>query len=262
MDVDGEKLIESTKPYMVLSGTWKLSLTNTPFSKNSYYWYSRGFQGTFLIFLCLLLLKLIQLILISANLQAIISNIAILLSSCAVLIKIFIYQKNHVPEMFQDIINEEKKVCQSLDDDLIQPYVKKTIFLRRLTLLIILNVLFAMGSLFIVSLVNFSLTDKSIPKSEKEMLEESFMYPFWLPYKEKDNMVSVIFINIVLAFVGIILYSVSHMIFATLAVFAITQFELLHIKISKLSWGDVEDDEYDGCRNLKAIVIEHTLLIE
>nr|QXE93237.1 odorant receptor 11 [Eucryptorrhynchus brandti] len=254
---NNEQLIKYSKLCMIISGSWKLPLSNSRFSTNIYFCYSFLIQGLYYIFISALFIKFVQLILMRVELDIVIWSSSYLIAGLAGWIQISMFQRNKIPEMFQDIINLEKEIWLSVDDDVKALYLKKCVFCQKLILAIAGNTAFGVISFFAVSLKNFIESDHTAIKEDDPLY--FFMYPVWLPYKEPKHITSAIFINAVFAFEGIVIYSVCHIIFATLMVYAATHLELLHVKINKLNWNSADGEER-GFYNLREIAIEHSSL--
>ncbi|KAF7272196.1 hypothetical protein GWI33_015002 [Rhynchophorus ferrugineus] len=263
---ENDQFIQIVKPFMITSGIWKLHLNIRKFYQEHYHFYAICFQGIFVVFLSLLLLKLIQLYLIEASSDALYSNLAILLSSLAIGVKFMIYQKNNVPQMFGRIQEEELEVLQSDDDDVKTFYLNQVKLCRIINMGIMIYVFFAMGSMFFISLFTYLQEDKIVSKTDKQQLEESFMYPFWLPFKEKSHIMIVICLNILFATVAIFIYCTSQMMFATLMLYATTQLRILQIRVSKLHFDNSDDVDEQNATNvyaaLRSLATRHSLLIK
>lgn len=245
---ESESVVDLLKPLMIFTGIWKPNIKNS----KAYWWYTRLFHGLFMAFGSLLILKLLQLIWIDSNYEVIYSSLGIVLTCIAVWIKIWILQINRVPEMLQVIVNEERKIWMSMNEDFISHYQTKIKYSRKWIWGITVNAMSLVISLVAASLLNLFVSDQSATKSKKDEIQEWIMYPMWWPFVERNHTILVLVLDTVYMVIGTALFAVSHMMIATLLIYAVAQLEMLHIRINQL---DLSTFGATGkvCRSLKNI---------
>ncbi|XP_050305327.1 odorant receptor 49b-like [Anthonomus grandis grandis] len=258
--IDDKELINPVKYFMILAGMWVFPRKKSSIPLNIfYYWYSLILQGIFVIFIVLLFGKLFQLISIQSDVQVIWSVISIIEISVGIFSKIIIYQWNKVPNMFDTVIQKEKEILLYEDDNIKNIHQQSIQICQRISYGLFLNVFFAMVSIFIAGFINWPNENNAKSKSVKEQLETSFVYPIWLPFFENDHKLFTALLNIIFATIGIIFYSVSHMIFIVLLFFVILQFKSITIKIGKLKENPISTTEFRT--ELRNLIYSHISLL-
>ncbi|XP_076273480.1 uncharacterized protein LOC143204659 [Rhynchophorus ferrugineus] len=125
---NNEQLIAVTKYQMICYGYWPKPISSTPIFNTLYTLYSK-FVKIGLILICILLLvEFFHLIMNDEDSRILIASFGVIISVYLFGLKIFICHRNHLLDVMDEIVEKEKEIWKSEDDDVKEMYTKQVIF--------------------------------------------------------------------------------------------------------------------------------------
>lgn len=115
---ENEKLISWVKFIMVCGGFWNLPLTNHYFIEKLFSVYSLIMRSGCVMFWVLIVSELIRLIIFNYELQILITAFSVVVNVSKIFIKLIIYTKHNILELFKEVIEKEEEVWASNDENI------------------------------------------------------------------------------------------------------------------------------------------------
>lgn len=110
---------------MILAGVWKFPLYENNFLQKVYEIYAVMMKCGYAVFFASLVGESLRLIFCDYELAVIIASIGVVFNATKIAIKILIYISFDIFQLFQEIIEKEKEVWQSENQEVISMYKRK-----------------------------------------------------------------------------------------------------------------------------------------
>lgn len=110
---------------MILTGVWKFPLYESNFLQKVYEFYAVMMKCGYAVFFASLLGESLRLIICDYELAVIIASTGVLFNATKIAIKILIYIRFDIFQLFQEIIEKEKEVWQSENQEVMTMYKGK-----------------------------------------------------------------------------------------------------------------------------------------
>ncbi|KAL1492101.1 hypothetical protein ABEB36_012593 [Hypothenemus hampei] len=247
-------LLNISAVLLQLSVSWPIEDNKTKL-ENTFYKIHRYFVVICITFFCIFQsLGFIRLILKKESFGRLSDSLLILLIITLLLVNKIIFNQNRVLYLFQDIIIYEKAYLSITNDPemlvIYQAIVKKSKFFN---IFILLSCF--LGNLFFIGVSFLILNNEGSNFWESDT---PFMYELYIPFDRQRYSWLVIVVELCMAYSSSLLYVTIQTTFWVLFMYGILRFQILQLKIDKLSIYGGEN----SFEKLRSLILEHQNIIK
>ncbi|KAF7273701.1 hypothetical protein GWI33_013596 [Rhynchophorus ferrugineus] len=192
--------------------------------------------------------------------RILIASFGVIISVYLFGLKIFICHRNRLLDVMDEIVEKEKEIWKSEDDDVKEMYTKQVIFCNVLCFVQLVIVSICTTALGYVGIT----ADGQIieyNQAHNTSLDSHNWYQFWFPGSKLEHRGIVYAINIAFGTLGGGADIAWHSVLSTLMIFAVTRLQILKIKLRKFIKEDTAQNTDNKTMELKEYIVEHQYLI-
>ncbi|XP_066156253.1 odorant receptor 10-like [Euwallacea fornicatus] len=241
-------LYKVAKFFMLLTGVWKIPVSQQRSLQKLYFTYSISVQVAYVSYNISMILRLFQMW-GHYPMSELYTFITLTILILEINYKIMIFLKNGIPHMFKVVIEREQQVLNSGDKHMVSIYLSRVKYYKIAT--------FCQCSCSGFGILWFVILNLYVKYAKG--VNEHFMYELWFPFnKEKHDLIVTIY-NVVIAFYGFLFNCASQTPLQTLMVFSTTHLRILQLNVRRcFSFnGKRSEDE----TTLRRLILEHKFLI-
>ncbi|KAL1488319.1 hypothetical protein ABEB36_014797 [Hypothenemus hampei] len=230
-----------TKLFMIGVGIWISPFGDKSMWKNVCLKYSLIVRGVYFVSNASLIVKAVILVFHHTEHQNVFGIVSLMALITMINIKVVVYKKSHIPELFKTIAQQEDSFFQTKAD---AEYIEYCNYFNKIW---IIQIITTTTSVYLYIIFHF------YKKFTNQLLEEeNFMYELWIPFIKNTNNFVFIVIKLILSQMGILFHCTVEMVMLSLMIFIDAQLKMLQAKVKKLS-------KEDRVRN---IIHEHQFIIQ
>lgn len=229
---------------MILAGVWNFPLYENNILQKGYEIYAFGMKCGYAFFYSSLVGETVRLIVCNYELSVIVGNVGVLFNATKIAIKILIYDRFDLFQLFEKIIEKEKEIWQSGNQEIITMYNGKIRVCSMYVLVLATSTFVAVcllqtsGSYInqykqtqLIRILGMFAIYKLIEYNQlhNDTLEPHFMYQSLFPLNKLDNIQLFFVSQVLFAWFGTTFNIMTHGVFVTLLVYSASQLEKLQI---------------------------------
>ncbi|XP_066257512.1 odorant receptor 67c-like [Euwallacea similis] len=259
-DFKNQQLIKWARLFMIAAGAWDLPISKNPILQALFKIYCIFMKFAYALFFLMLLGETIRLIMYHYELPIIIANIGVFFNATKIAVKMIIYVKYNITDLFREIIVKEKLIWESENEEIITMYRKKIVVCS------VYGISIAAGTLSTIAFLElygaYLIVQMAKMNVGNETIESHIMYQTLIPLNKLDHVKTLFLTQIVWSWSGGTCNTMTHGVYITLLVYASTQLQMLQIRFKHC----VEED-FDGSNMqekidfLKDLIKEHQHII-
>ncbi|XP_076262724.1 odorant receptor 67c-like [Rhynchophorus ferrugineus] len=257
---DNEQLIKITRLFLILTGFWIKPLNiRRPF-KILYFLYAMIVRIIIVLIWILLFVELVRLIVkhYDYNTKIIVSATGMLVSYTRIEIKFAIFAKNNLGDLYRVIIQKEKEIWESDDDEIKKLYTKKIKLYNIFMVILTTSTIFAVFMLGVTGIIGNNKLIK-YNRLHNETLETHFLFQFYFPANKLDHLIWYYTITSLFGWCSFLYSIASHMLYYSLLMFSAIQLFLFRMKAMKAV--KVTRSPEENNRAIKELIGEHVTII-
>lgn len=251
----GENLIMISKFLLLFVGLWTLHLKKNNIYTKVYKIYSVVTKVLYCSFMASLAAQFAILIKENDNLERIIASLALVIVIMENATKYVIYQKNQIPDMFKDIIENERQIWMTGEEEVIKNYKKQVKFCRIINIFQLIAIISATGMFAINSFIEYYTF--GITAFERK----PFMHDNWYPFVMEKHMTFVMVFQMYYLVIGGSINVATLTTFAVVLIFAATKLRLLQIRIKNIGKRQANVGTKQLEAEVKKLIEEHQYVL-
>ncbi|ERL93972.1 odorant receptor 47b [Dendroctonus ponderosae] len=227
---DNEQFIKLAKVALISTGVWIMPITENRSVAFAFKIYSLFMKGSCVMYFSLLFAETIRLIIFKYDMDVILASVGVLFNAAKIMLKVFIYLKYHILEHFEDVIEKERALWNSDNEELKALYRTKVRHCNVFVITVFTSSLMAVTALQLSgAFTAFELAEYS--KANNITIEPHVMYQSLFPFSKLDNLYWWLASQALWWWVGLTYNTMTHAVFAILLIYAATQLEILQIRL-------------------------------
>ncbi|ERL93969.1 odorant receptor Or2 isoform X1 [Dendroctonus ponderosae] len=256
------QLISWTKVFMIGGGFWNQPLTNSYIGEKVYFCYSIFMKCGCFMWWSMMVGELFRLVAYGYDVEIILAQFGLVVNASKIMFKLVVYIRENLLALFKDITEKDVEIWNLDNEEIHTVYWKNIKLIKSYVLALSVSTSLCLGMLD-VSGIHVILKTVEHNKAFNDTLEAHAMYQTILPLNKLDNLPLLFTLQAYLAIIGFVYNCLTHLMFATLLVYAATQIQILQIRSKNFIGADQlsGSDMRDKLLVLKEISQDHQYII-